>query len=447
MRVLAVIALCLLLGTCSPHQTLLERVQRSGVLEVVTRNAPTTYYIGSEGPVGPEYELALGFAEFLGVALEIYTLDSPAAIIPEVARGRAHLAAAALTVTPSRREEVTFGPAYKEVTQQLVYRKNTRRPRAPEQLVGRRLEVIAGSSFVDTLETLRRSLPDLSWLENPITEVQDLLGRVAAGEIDFTIADSTAVLINRYFHPDIRAAFDLGEPQPLAWAFRAGDDRSLLDEAERYFTEAMASGQVAAIMNRYYRHTDRFDYVGTRTFLRHIDTRLPRYRAWFERAATRQELDWRLLAALSYQESHWNPRAVSPTGVRGLMMLTRSTAEAVGVSDRQDPEQSILGGAQYLRRVIAKIPERIPEPDRTWMALASYNVGFGHLEDARRLAERRGLDPDSWRDVRETLPLLAQERWHRQTRFGYARGWEPVRFVDNIRHYYEIMAWITADDT
>ncbi|MGD9387366.1 MAG: membrane-bound lytic murein transglycosylase MltF [Gammaproteobacteria bacterium] len=447
MRLLAIIVLGLFLVTCSPPLTQLQQVERDGVLRVVTRNAPTTYYIGAEGPVGPEYELATGFAEFLGVDLEIYTVDSLAQVLPEVIAGRAQLAAAGLTVTPAREQEVSFGPVYRRVTQQLVYRRGSWRPRDLEQLVGGRLEVVAGSSYVDTLEELRLTLPGLTWLENPTAETQELLAEVANGTIDYTVADSTAVLVNRYFHPDIRTAMDISESQPIAWAFRAGDDRSLLDRAEAYFAEAAANGRIAEIMERYYGHTDRFDYVGSRTFLRHVESRLPQYEAWFREAAVEHGFDWRLLAALAYQESHWNPRAVSPTGVRGLMMLTRDTAAAMGVADRNDPEQSIRGGAAYLRRVIGKIPERIPEPDRTWMALAGYNVGFGHLEDARRITETRGLDPDRWAHVRDSLPLLTQERWYQRVRFGYARGWEPVRYVDNIRRYLEILSWITAETT
>ena len=445
MRILATIVLCLLLGTCSPNLTLLEQVQRAGVLKVVTRNAPTSYYIGPEGPVGPEYELAKGFADFLGVELEIYALDSVAQILAEVAQGRAHVAAAALTATPGRQELLEFGPEYRRVTQQLVYRMGSPLPRTLEETYGRRIEVPAASSFVDTLEELRLQAPGLTWLENPVLNQQDLLAQVATGEIDFTLADSTAVLINRYFHPEIRVAFDIGEPRPVAWAFRPAPDRSIVAEAERYFAAPVAEERLAEIADRYFGHTDRFDYVGTRTFLQHIETRLPQYRAIFEEAAAEHGFDWRLLAALGYQESHWDPQAVSPTGVRGLMMLTLRTAEAMDVRDREDPVQSIHGGTRYLRNVMERIPERIPEPDRTWMALAAYNIGAGHLEDARRITQGRGFDPDRWVHVRDTLPLLTQERWYRETRFGYARGWEPVRFVDNIRRYYEVLAWITAD--
>jgi membrane-bound lytic murein transglycosylase F len=444
-RLLAIVVLCLLLGTCSPHLTMLEQVQRGGVLRVVTRSAPTAFYLGPDGPAGPEYELARSFAEHLGVELDMYTIESVTQIPEEVLSGRAHLAAAALTIPATKPDRLEFGPPYREVTQQLVYRQGAAQPRNLPDTYGRRLEVVAGGSSANILEMLRIEAPGLTWIENPAVDVGDLLARVSGGELDFTVADSTAVQLNRFFHPDIRTAFDLSDPMPVAWVFRGGRDLSLLDEARHWFAEPATDNLVAALFERYFGHAERFDYVGTRNFLRHVETRLPRYRAWFEEAAAEHGLDWRLLAALSYQESHWDPRAVSPTGVRGLMMLTQRTAEAVGVTDREDPEQSIRGGARYLRKSIERIPERIPEPDRTWMALAAYNVGYAHLEDARRIAQIRGLDPDRWQDVRDSLPLLTQERWYRQTRHGYTRGWEPVRFVDNIRRYHQVMNWITAD--
>ncbi|MEJ2523292.1 MAG: membrane-bound lytic murein transglycosylase MltF [Gammaproteobacteria bacterium] len=445
MRLVSIIVLCLFLGTCSPHLTLLEQVEKAGVLRVVSRNAPTSFYLGPHGPVGPEYELARGFADYLGVELEMYTLDSSAGILPEVMAGRADLAAAALSVSPARQALVEFGPEYRRVTHQLIHHQGLRVPEDIGELEGRRIEVVAGSAYVDDLRRLRAFNPELTWLENPAADVQDLLAAVAEGRIDYTVADSTAFLVNRFFHPDIEVAFDVSEPQPVAWAFRRGMDASLVDASRDYFARVTADGRLAEIMERYYGHTDRFDYVGTRTFLSHVEVRLPQYRAAFETAAEEFGMDWRLLAAMGYQESHWDPHAVSPTGVRGIMMLTNSTAEAMGVADREDPVASIRGGARYYRGIKDRLPGDIAEPDRTWMALAAYNVGLGHLEAARRIAETRDLDPHLWPDVRDSLPLLTQEKWYRRVRSGYARGWEPVRYVDNIRRYLEVLAWITAE--
>jgi membrane-bound lytic murein transglycosylase F len=220
----------------------------------------------------------------------------------------------------------------------------------------------------------------------------------------------------------------------------AAHDGSLLNRVNAFFTGARAEGTIAQLLDRYYGEREEFDYLFSRNFLQHVQTRLPRYVDWFQEAAEKYELDWRLLAAMGYQESKWDPQAVSFTGVRGLMQLTEDTAALMRAGNRLDPRSSIFGGASYLSRILQTVPARIAEPDRTWFAVASYNVGFGHVEDARVLAQQHGRNPDRWEDVREFLPLLSQERWYTQTRRGYARGWEPVRYVDNVQAYLDILA-------
>ncbi|UCE88185.1 MAG: membrane-bound lytic murein transglycosylase MltF, partial [Pseudomonadota bacterium] len=242
-------------------------------------------------------------------------------------------------------------------------------------------------------------------------------------------------------YPSLNVAFDISEPQPLAWAFPLSDDNTLYDAAEAFFEGLTVSGELDRLLERYYGHISKFDYAGTHIYLRHVNRRLPAYRELFERAASDNNLDWRLLAAVAYQESHWNRHAVSPTGVRGIMMLTQATAAHVGIQKRTDPEQSITGGAHYLRKLLDKVPAHIPEPDRTFFALAAYNVGYGHLEDAREITKQRGGDADKWTDVKENLPLLRLRKWYSKTRHGYARGNEPVRYVENIRSYYDILSW------
>ena len=241
-------------------------------------------------------------------------------------------------------------------------------------------------------------------------------------------------------------ALDLQVEGPIAWAFRKDDGDSLLRRADEYLIKARREGVLAQVHDRYYGHTERFDYVGTRAFVRHFDSRLPRYRQAFEQAGNAHGVDWRLLAAIGYQESHWRAEAVSPTGVRGIMMLTKATAEYLDVEDRLDPESSIFGGAEFYARQTERIPDSVEEPDRTWMALAAYNVGFNHLLDARQIVEWEGGDPDAWVDVSKALPLLAKERWYSRVKYGYARGWEPVLYVNNIRNSDNILRWITANE-
>lgn len=446
MRALPVIVACAFVSTCSQRPPLLEQIMDLGELRVVTRNNPTAYYEGSGGPTGPEYDLVRLFAEKLGVQLAIYTTDTLQEILPEVASGTAHLAAAGLAATDERKRWLTFGPAYREVRQQLIYRLGTPKPKHLKDLLDRHIEVTEGSADVTTLREIRQRYPELAWVENPHTESAALLERLAKGEIELTIVDSTEFAIARNYHPELRVAMDLSEPQSLAWAFLNDADTSLRNEAHAFFVGLEQSGELGALVHRYYGHTGKFDYVGTRSFLRHVESRLPRYRGWFEEAAAVNEQDWRLIAAIGYQESHWKPSAVSPTGVRGIMMLTRTTARQMGIDNRVDPKNSIFGGARYFSHVKIRIPEAIAEPDRTWFALAAYNVGLGHVEDARFLTEMHGRDPNRWIDVRDHLPLLGQRKWYKQLKRGYARGWEPVLYVDNIRSYYDILQWVTTEE-
>ena len=437
---LSITTLVVALNACTPQRTVLEQVLALGELHALTRNAGTTYYEGPQGPSGLEYELMQRFADHLGVKLKITVPDTLNDILQQVSEGDAHLAAAGLTVTESREKIVKFSPSYQTITQQVIYNTKQERPKSIEDLNGL-LEVISKSSHVEELQKLQSEHQNLVWTENQQTDTSELLALVSEGLIDYTIADSNEVSYNRRYYPQLKVAFDLTDPQPLAWAFPKSDDESLYQEAVKFFDGLKESGELERLLKAHYQHVSNYDYMGTHTFMAQIRNRLPEHRATFEAAAKLYNLDWRLLAALSYQESHWRPHAVSHTGVRGMMMLTRATAEHLGIEERTDPEQSIMGGALYLRKLLDKVPENIPEPDRTWIAVAAYNVGYGHINDARIIAESRGDNPNAWVDIKATLPLLSKSKWYKQTKYGYARGWEPVRYVENIRSYYDILVW------
>ena len=436
-----------MLGSCSAPPTLLEQVIASGQFRAVTRNSPATFYYGVDEPRGIDYELAKGYADHIGVELHMYVAENFWQIFPDVAEGKAHVGAAGLTVTAPRREIVDFSPAYQTVRQQVIYRRGTIKPNKIKDLLNGDLEILAGSAYVGILEAAHRQLPQLTWLENSEVGIEELVKRVAAGEIDYTIVDSNIFDLLQHSYPDARAAFAVGPDTPIAWALPKTSDTSLRESVSAYFAELHATGELNDLLERYYFASKKeFDYVGSRAFVRHFESRLPEYKAYFLAAGEKTDVDWRLLAAMAYQESHWNAAAVSPTGVKGIMMLTTRTAGMLGIEDRTDPEQSIRGGADYFVRVTKKVPERIGEPDRTWLAIAAYNVGFGHLEDARIITEIQGGDPDSWQEVRERLPLLSEPKWFERVPRGYARGREPMVYVDNVRRYYDILRWMTADD-
>ncbi len=446
MRLLFYALVAALVGTCSSPPSILDQVLDVGELRVVTRDSPTTYFVGPDGPAGPEFDLVRGFAAELGVKLVIKSVDSISEILPHLISGQSHMAAAGLSITKSRREYLNFGHPYDAVDMHLIYKLGTGKPRSIDQIIGRSIEVVASSSHSDMLAFLRQIYPDLEWSENADVEVADLMEKVALGELDLTVADSTEFNIQRHFYPELRVALDLEISDPIAWAYRRDDGDSLLARADEYLIKSERSGLLARVRDRYYGHTKKFDYVGTRSFIRHFDSRLPRYRPWFEEAGGMNGVDWRLLAAIGYQESHWRSHAVSPTGVRGIMMLTLATADYLDIEDRMDPESSIFGGARYYARQTERIADSVEEPDRTWMALAAYNVGFNHIKDARQIVEWQGGDPDTWVDLSKALPLLAKREWYSRVKYGYARGWEPVLYVNNIRSYYNILRWITESE-
>ncbi len=425
----------------SREPTALERIQAKGEIRMISRNGPTTYYEGAEGYTGFEYAIANAFARHLGVKLRIVEEEDLGMMINAVGSEIGDFAAAGLSITEQRLHKVQFSPAYFEVTQKLIYRAGDVQPKSVEDLYGKRLVVIGNSSHSENLIRLKRDYPGLEWEERYDLEMMDLLEMVHNGEVDHTIVDSNAYEINNTLFPKAREAFDISGTEQVAWAFPKMKDESLMREVKAFFAREQTQRLIADAKEEFYGHVGKLDYAGSIVFTGRLDSRLPKWRDMLEAAAVESNLDWQLLAALSYQESHWNPRAVSYTGVKGFMMLTLPTAKEMGVKNRLNAEQSIFGGARYFRSIYDRIPERISEPDRTWLALAAYNIGLGHVEDARILTEHHGGDPDKWQDVRENLLLLSKRKYYKFTRHGYARGWEAVSYVQNIRNFYSIIAW------
>lgn len=439
---LAILIVALLLNTCSPPVSELQQVEKRGTLRVVTVNGPTTYYLAGQGQTGFDYDVARHFARSLGVRLKIIVADNRSQVLPMLRQGKADMAAAGLAVTAQRARHVRFSPALRSITPQLAYRLGEPKPSDLGDL-DKPLVVEAGSSPAEHLEEVASQYPHLKWHATQQADSEELLHRVAEGQLDYTIANSDLIAIDQRYYPQLGTAFNVGQPEKLAWAFRRSRDSSLYHRAATFLHKLKTDGELASLRDRYFGHLHRLNYVGSTTFAQDVKQRLPRYEKDFKRAAKAVKIDWRLLAAQAYQESHWEPDAASPTGVRGLMMLTEDTADYLDISNRLKPSSSIRGGARYLRDLMDRLPASIKKPDRIWMALATYNIGLGHLMDARRLTKEQGGDPNRWVDVRKRLPLLSQSKWYKKTRYGYARGYETVNYVANIRSYYDILKWMT----
>jgi len=436
-----ILFVCVLLSGCepAPKKASLQRALDRGFITVGTLFGSTNYYVEADGLAGFEYELAKKYAKSLNLELKVLPSYNLEELFIKLDAGSIDFIAAGLAVTPNRLKKYRFAPSYDDISQKLVFKQGNIRPRKLADLTGK-LMVASTTSHAENLTDLKLSNDALAWQETTEFDSEELLIKVLEGEIDYTVVDNNTLAINRRYYPEISIGFTIKKPQPTAWMLTKDSDDSFLSSLIEFFGEVHHNGTLLALNDKYYGHIEKFNYVDTRLFIKAVEKKLPKYQAMFEKHG--QEIDWRLLAAISYQESHWKPHARSHTGVRGMMMLTLTTAKQMGIKSRLDAEQSIRGGAKYFKKMIEMMPARIPIPDRTWFALAAYNVGFGHLNDARIITQRKGGDPDRWVEVKKSLPLLKQKKYYKKTKHGYARGDEPVNYVENIRRYYDTLTWL-----
>lgn len=409
----------------------------------VTHNGPATYYLnGDNQPAGIEYDLATLFVKEYAPDYKIrfVLVNSISDVIPTLLKGKAHIAAANLSITHLRRELVQFSKPYQETQQQLIYNDEVnKKPKELAAIVNKKITVPAGTSYAERLSEMQQKHPSLNWRAISHTNSESLLEEVANGVLDFTIVDSHLVSIMQNYYPNLSVGMPIGNTEKIAWAMSKNADPQLVAKANAFFEKIHKDGTLRNLLDRYYGSSKRLNTLDITTFLARSNTILPKYIHLFKQAEEITGLDWRLLAAVSYRESHWDTYNTSPTNVRGLMMLTESTADLMGVTDRLDPKQSIPAGAKYILKLKETVPDRIPEPDRTYMALAAYNIGYAHVEDARVLAKRLKLNPDSWADVKKTLVLLNNPDYFTTVKYGYASGGAPVIFVESVRSYQRIL--------
>jgi len=416
----------------------LEALQSRGELVLITRNNSACYYEGPYGPAGFEHDLVKAFADHLGVELRIQIIEEEADMIAALRSGEGDIIAAGFPFGVQTAPLLALGPEYLAVEQLVVGRRGG--PEIPNEaaLGAYTLWMTGSSTRIEYLEALRRTFPGVSWKILTAYSAEDLLQMVWNRSLPLTVVDSTIMSMNHHYYPELTILLSLGQPRQLRWATDPRN-RHLRQAINLWFDRKTTRVTIKGFVDHYYSHLESFDYVDLARYRRRIKSRLPKYRPYFEAAARKYKLDWKLVASLAYQESHWNPRARSYTGVRGIMMLTRETAATLGLEDRVDVEASIFAGTRYLARLHRQVGKTVPEPDRTLMALAAYNIGFGHLQDARTLARRLGKPENSWHGVRSVLPLLQRKKYYRTLAHRYARGNEAVIYVDRIRTYHKML--------
>lgn len=430
-------------------KTQVERITERGTLRVATLNSPLTYYFDRDQPQGYEYQLARSFADFLGVELELEVATDPKRLFQKLDSREVDLLAANLVQLPERDLEHRSGPVYRQESLVAIYRvqQGYTPPASITEARDMRIEVLVDSAessyLAGLLETkAQNQINNSNTLRvRELTNANrlDLLTRLQNRESKLAVVPASLWRAYASYHPELALAFELDGELPISWYFGPSKDTSLLARAELFFEINQTKDLLTTLETTPPPKSNPLNYFDTTSFREGVEQRYTELRPYFAEAARETGYDPLFLAAVAYQESHWRADAVSPTGVRGIMMLTEDAALDVGVADRTDARQSIIGGAKYLRKVEAKIPERIAEPDRTYFALAAYNIGFGHLEDARILTQRAGDNADLWSDVAKHLPKLEQEEYYSTTRYGQARGNEAVGYVENIKQYQKIL--------
>ena len=430
----------------------LKEIKQSGVLRVLTRNNPVTYFLYRGVQMGFEFELAQMLAKELGVRLEMVVPPDRALLIPWLLEGKGDIIAASMTITPARAKEILFSRPYL-YTKEMVIQNAQTGPSLQrlEDLKGKDIHIRPSSSYQTTLESLQEQFGPFKLIPvDETVETTDLIDQVIASQIAFTVADQHIIDVEKTYGKDFKTPFAL----PSAVQKRT-DGGILLETEDKHIAFGMRpqNKQLEQFVNRFVKKTYRgleYNMAKNKYFKnkRHakkaiasnasVTGQISPYDATIKKYASKYSLDWRLLSAQAFQESRFNPLAKSWVGARGLFQVMPATGAEMGFTKLENPEVGTHAGVKYMRRMVDRFDPSLPYRQRIRFALASYNAGYGHVMDARRLAAKRGWDPDRWfGNVEKAMILLEQPRYYRKARYGYCRGSEPVQYVSNIQLLYD----------
>ena len=406
-------------------------------LVVLVQPGALTYGTDENGtPSGLEHDLIEAFALELGVGVK-YIVTPRSEFSDALTANNYHFAAGWLS--PEQKEAIkTTAPIFQTVDR-LAQHEASLPLTQIDQLAGKTVHAMAGSRQAATLHRLAEKLPGLKVVEVADGNILDLLEALGNRKIEYAALDGMIEDIASQFVPSLRVTLKLSSEAPIVWMLGSHPNLELTERLKSFVERCQHDGTLARIEERYYGHVRRLTQVDVAKFLGEIETTLPKLRRYFQAAEIDTGIDWRLLAAVAYHESRWDPLATSYTNVRGIMMLTEETADRLRVTNRLDPKEAILAGARYINWLKEQLEPEIREPDRTWLALAGYNIGPGHLAAGLRLARLLGADPTAWYEMKTVLPKLAQPKYAQKVKSGRARGGEAVILVDNIRSYYDIL--------
>ena len=424
---------------CSKESSKLKQIKSNGILRIALVADPPHYFPSKVKERGYDFELVSHYATSIDVELEIIKTNTSDEIIFLLNQGKVDIGI--LGSSPEFDQKniknvVTYNNSKWYV---IGNRANRQLPKSIDSIEPNTMIVANGSNASFILHSIKEDYPSLLWDDIKNTNVRGILEKINENHSKISIISEDIYIYYQYLFPETKKIFVLPIKYPSRWLVKNNNNLSFLYSINSFFNKYKQNGKLEKIGKTYYEHLNAFDYVDIRYYLKRIDKKLPKYKKYFVEAAKNSALDARIIAAVSYQESHWNRKARSPTGVRGMMMLTLDTAKRVGVKNRLNAKQSIFGGAKYLKILYESLSNTIKEPDRLWFTLAAYNIGLGHVEDARTITKSQGDNPNSWIDVEKHIPKLSQKKWYKKTKYGFARGHESIEFVKRVRRYYDIL--------
>lgn len=429
----------------------LEEIQERGKLVVVTDFNSTSYFIYRGQPMGYQYQMLQELANYLDLRLEIKTSNDLEGSFDNLSRGDIDLIAINLTVTADRKERVTFTYPHTQTRQVLVQRmpenyKSMHRSQLEESLVsdqlglaGKTVYVQKGSVYAKRLESLSNEIgEEIDIIQVPV-EAEQLIQMVARGEIDYTVSDENVANVNKSYFPYLDVSTAVSFTQNLAWAVRLGSTE-LKEEIDYWLKDFKTTARYAVIYNKYFDNQHSVSIVKS-DYYALGSGKISKYDEIIKRECEKIGWDWRLVSSMVYQESRFNPDAVSWAGAYGLMQLMPRTAARFGVGRKSSPESHIRAGVNFIKWLDNRFIDDITDPvERTKFVLASYNVGKGHVDDARRLAEKYGDNPNIWEgSVEHWLLNKSQPKYYRDAvvKYGYARGIETYNYVNQVIDRYE----------
>ena len=431
----------------------LSEILERGYINAAVDYSSTTYFVYRGEIMGFEYEILKMLEEYFKIRVNIIVLPSIEAAISRLNKGEVDIIAYPLTITKERKKIIAFTTHYSSQSQVLVQRKpqNWRDMKLHEiektlirnqvDLIDKEIHVLNHSSYINALESLSEQIGGDIIIEedDPNVDTEQLIKNVAEGKYDYTVSDENIAYVNKSYYPILDVETPVSFPRRIAWAVRMNAPE-LLDTLDFGLNRLKKAGMINILYGKYYKSSRKAREIAKSDYSSFSGQKLSPYDDLFKENALRVKWDWRLLAAMVYQESRFDPKTTSWAGAQGLLQMMPATAREQGVKDRTNPEQNLAGGTKYLIWLEKQWKPRVEDPDEQLkFVLASYNVGIGHVYDACALTEKFEGDPTKWVDVRENLLKLSSHKYYSDpvVKVGYARGSEPVAYVDEILLRYE----------